>query len=127
MLWTALICLLMFVVSLAAICVVIVLVPAPHFVDEPQPFWANKPPLVRWIGLFGKNLSGLALIMVGIVLSVPGIPGQGLLTILIGLMLLDIPGKHRLARTLVRRPRILRTMNRIRSLFGRPPLMVESR
>ena len=124
MLWAAVICLLMFVLSLVAICLVVVLLPEPHLVDERRRLWADKPPLVRWAAIIGKNLLGLMIVAVGVVLCIPGMPGQGLLTILIGLMLLDIPGKRRLIHFLVRRPGVLRTLNYLRSRFGRPPLVV---
>lgn len=70
-----------------------------------------------------KNLAGLALVGVGIALSVPGVPGQGLLTILVGVLLIDFPGKFRLEQRLIGRPRILAALNRIRTRRGRPPLL----
>jgi hypothetical protein len=124
LLWAAVIFLLMFVLSLAAICLVIVLLPEPHLVHERPQLLADKPPLIRWAAIIAKNLLGLIVIAVGVLLSIPGVPGQGLLTILIGLMLLDIPGKRRLIHYLVRRPGVLRTLNYVRARFGRPPLIV---
>lgn len=67
-----------------------------------------------------KNLLGAALVAIGIALLF--LPGQGLITVLIGLMLLDFPGKHRLVRRLLGRPRVLVSANRWRDKFGRPPL-----
>ena len=58
----------------------------------------------------------------GALLSLPGIPGQGLLTILIGLILLDFPGKRGLERRLVSRPSVLAAINRLRARFGRPAM-----
>src|SRR6478735_2374960 len=46
--WAAVIFLLMFVTSLAAVCLVIVLLPEPHLVDERPRLLADKPPLIRW-------------------------------------------------------------------------------
>jgi hypothetical protein len=124
LLWAAAIFLLMFALSLGAVCLVAVLLPEPHLMDERPRLLAGKPPLLRWTAVIVKNLLGLVVIAIGIVLSIPGVPGQGLLTILIGLMLLDIPGKRRLIHFLVRRPGVLRTLNYLRGLFGRPPLIV---
>jgi hypothetical protein len=114
---------LLFVLSIAAFIGLVVALPARYFVDE-YGLWADKHRLVRLLGLVGKNLLGLVLIALGVVLSIPGIPGQGLLTILIGLVLLDIPGKRRLVQRFVRRPGVLRTLNRLRAWFHRPPLIV---
>jgi hypothetical protein len=75
--------------------------------------------------LTAKNLLGVLVIALGVVLSLPGIPGQGILTILIGVLLLDIPGKRRLVRWLLRRPRLLKPLNRLRRWFGREPLVIE--
>ena len=71
-----------------------------------------------------KNASGIALVALGFVLSLPGIPGQGLLTILLGVMLLDFPGKRRLERRLVGMPRVFDRVNRLRARFGKPPLVL---
>lgn len=69
-----------------------------------------------------RNLLGVLLICAGVVLSLPGVPGQGLLTLLLGLALLDLPGKRRLELRLLRRPAIRRAIDRTRRYFGRPPL-----
>jgi len=64
------------------------------------------------------------LILLGLFLSLPGVPGQGILTILIGVMLLNFPGKRRLERWLVSRPRVLPVINGLRARFGKPPLLL---
>jgi hypothetical protein len=122
MLWTLAIFLLIFTASLASITAIILFLPVRYFVDE-RPFWPDAPPLVRWLGIIGKNLLGLALVALGIVLSIPGVPGQGLLTVLVGLVLLDIPGKRRLVLSLARRPWIQRSVNGLRARFGRPEMI----
>ena len=71
-----------------------------------------------------KNLFGAVLVVLGIILSVPGLPGQGLLTVVAGLFLLDFPGKRSLLYKLVSRPLLLRSINRLRTKFSRPPLVV---
>lgn len=115
--------LLSFFGSLAFTAVVIVQMPANYFQYSKRiHILAKGHPVVWWLGHIAKNLLGLLLIVLGIVLSLPGIPGQGLLTILIGVMLLDFPGKRRLERSLVRRPAIHSTINRLRARFGKPPL-----
>ncbi len=124
-LWAVGLYLLVFIASLVAFVVLIVLLPPRYFVERSNWVLDKQRPLVRWLGIIGKNMLGVAIILLGIGLSLPGIPGQGILTILIGVMLLDIPGKRRLARSVVRRPHMLRPMNRLRAWFGRPPLVME--
>ena len=81
--------------------------------------------MLRVVGVVGKNLLGVVLVIVGVILSLPGVPGQGLLTILLGVMLLDLPGKRRMEQWLVSRPNVLRFVNKLRERYGRPPLVVE--
>jgi hypothetical protein len=50
------------------------------------------------------------------------LPGQGLLTILLGITLLDLPGKRHLEIVLLRRPSVSRAVNWLRRKSGRPPL-----
>ncbi len=94
-----------------------------HFVAPLRPRGAS--PLARAAWLMGKNLLGLVLVVAGFVMALPGVPGQGLLTMFVGLLLLDVPGKRRFELALVRRPAVLRTVNRLRARFQRPPLLVE--
>ena len=76
------------------------------------------------VGIVLKNLFGVVLILLGLVVSVPGFPGQGLLTILAGVFLLDFPGKRSFLYKFVSRPRLLRSINRLRARFSRPPLVI---
>ena len=115
-----------FVVNLAIVSFILVKLPADHFSkDHRTSFWSDRHPAIRASGAIGKNILGVLLVVVGILLSIPGVPGQGLLTILLGIMLLDFPGKRRLEQNLLRRPQILKTINRLRGRFGKPGLEVE--
>jgi len=87
--------------------------------------WSDKHPVVRFLGVFVKNLLGLLLVALGIVMSIPGVPGQGILTILLGIMLLDFPGKRDLEYRLVSRPRVLNTINKLRHRFGKDSLVLD--
>ena len=53
------------------------------------------------------------------------IPGQGLLTIAIGLLLVDFPGKYRLERWLISRRPIIRVVNWMRRRAGRTEIRFE--
>lgn len=115
-----------FVISLLVICVLLVKLPATYFLDShDRCLWVDRHPVIRVAGLLVKNALGIGLILLGLALSVPMVPGQGLLTILIGLMLLDFPGKRRLERKILQRPRILAGINRLRLRYGRAPLQLK--
>jgi hypothetical protein len=76
-------------------------------------------------GLVVKNLFGLILVVIGIVLSLPVIPGPGLLIVAAGMVLLDLPGKRRFLHKLLSRPSLLPSINRLRAAFSRAPLIVD--
>ena len=78
---------------------------------------------IRLILLLGKNLLALTLIAGGIAMLF--LPGQGLLTILIGVMLLDFPGKYPIERRIVQQPQVLQTINWLRAKGNRPPLHIQ--
>jgi hypothetical protein len=111
--------------SLAIAAFVVVGWPSDQFTHSgPRPFLAGRHPLLRLGGIVGKNLAGTLLIIIGFVMALPGVPGQGFLTMLIGLTLVDFPGKRRLERALVRRPAVLGAVNKLRARFNRSALEV---
>lgn len=66
-----------------------------------------------------KNGIGAVLVFLGVIMLVT--PGQGVLTILAGLMLMNFPGKYRLERWLVLRPGVLAGLNWLRGLRQQAP------
>ena len=103
--------------------VVVVSWPSDQFKHEiPPRFMDGRPPPLRYAAIMAKNLVGLVLIVIGFVMALPGVPGQGVLTMLIGLTLVDFPGKRRLEQRLVRRPSVRRAIDRVRARFGHPPM-----
>jgi len=118
--------LLSFTISFFAIAIVMVKIPANYFSSHyRQDFMPNSPWLVRWGVVIVKNVFGFLLILLGILLSLPGVPGQGILTILLGLIMLDIPGKRPLEAKIIKRPNVLSAVNRLRNRYGKPPLIMD--
>jgi len=115
-----------FVVSIAVVTVVLVKLPANYFhSSHDREFLVHRHPVLRAAGIFAKNLLGLVLVGAGVVMSLPGVPGQGVLTILIGVMLLDFPGKRSLETRIIGRPRVSGAVNALRARFGKPPLLLD--
>lgn len=115
-----------FLISLGVTAWALVQIPADYFKgDQAIAPWADRHPVARWALRVGKNLLGVLLVALGIVLSLPGVPGQGILTILLGLMLIDFPGRRRCEQWLVRRQRVRSAINRIRARFGKPALILD--
>ncbi len=73
------------------------------------------------IMLILRNILGLLLVMAGIAMLF--LPGQGLLTIVLGALLLSFPGKHKLMNDLVRQPKIQHSLDWIRKKSGKEPFL----
>lgn len=115
-----------FSLSLGVVSFILIKLPANYFRDDhPRDFLSDKNAVLRVAAIVGKNLLGAMLVALGIVMSLPGVPGQGILTILLGIMLLDFPGKRRLEQRLISRPSVLRAVNKLRSRFGKPELLLD--
>jgi hypothetical protein len=113
-------------VSLLAAAVVMVKIPADYFrSDYEHHFLSDRHPVLRAVAIVTKNVIGAILIVVGLIMSIPAVPGPGLLTVFIGLILTDIPGKRALEAKFVRRPSILAAVNRLRSRYNKTPLVLD--
>ncbi len=112
--------------SFLVIGIVMVNIPANYFSSHyQQDFLPNSRWIVRWGAVVAKNLLGVFLVLLGIVLSLPGVPGQGILTILLGLIMLDIPGKRPLEARIIKRPAVRDAINKLRARFNKPPLELD--
>lgn len=113
-------------VSFLAIGVVMVKIPANYFSSHyKEDFLPNSSWAVRWGAVIAKNIFGLFLIVLGILLSLPGVPGQGILTILLGLIMIDIPGKRPIEARIIKRPAVLAAVNNLRERYAKPPLILD--
>ncbi|MDW8037154.1 MAG: hypothetical protein RMI90_03845 [Thermoguttaceae bacterium] len=112
----------MFLGTLAAVPLVVAWLPKDYFRRRRRRdlLRTSRHPALRITWWVVKNLLAVLLILLGVAMLV--LPGQGVLTILLGLVLLDFPGKRRMELALVRRPRVLASLNWIRRQMGRPPL-----
>jgi hypothetical protein len=115
-----------FLVTTAAAVAVVVLMPADHFSRPPgQDSAARRHPVMRWVLIILKNVAGLLIVPLGVIMALPLVPGPGLVFILVGLSLLDFPGKRSLERRLLARPTVRRFLNEVRLRFRRPPLVID--
>jgi hypothetical protein len=100
----------------------VIRLPADYFTEQqrrPLGSWVEHP-VLRLILLVVKNVFGVVLLIAG--LAMLFVPGQGLLTIAVGLILIDFPGKFRLERWIVSRPSVWRSINWLRNRAGCEPL-----
>ena len=114
----------MFAGSLALMPVLLARMPADYFARGESPFagWRRRHPLVGGALLVARNLLGVILLLAGLAMMV--LPGQGIITILVALTLLDFPGKRRLELRIIRQRQVRSAIDWIRRRAGRPPLVV---
>lgn len=112
-----------FVVTLLLIPWIVIRLPLDYFAEPRRVpvIDRRRNSVIKLLVLIGKNSLGLLILLLGIVMLV--IPGQGLLTMLIGIILLDFPGKYTLQRWLIQRQPILTSMNWLRIRHGKPALI----
>lgn len=109
------------VVSFLAGVVVTLALPPDYFVRK-RPAVSKLRPPVRVALLVARNFVGGLMFLAGLVMAVPLVPGPGVLFMLIGVGLVDFPGKRALELKLIRQRHVLRSVNGFRARFGRAPL-----
>ena len=117
--WAGLLSLVMIVATLSAVPLIIILLP-PQYLNEKKDRLSEIQSPWRWPYLVVKNIIGAVLFLAGLAMLI--LPGQGLLTLAIGLGLMNLPGKRSLIRRLIGRPRVLRTINQWRAKAHKEPL-----
>lgn len=113
---------LIFILSILGISWFIAQIPEDYFLSTKRKpsKWQKQKPILRLAVIFGKNIIGFSLIIGGLLMLV--LPGQGLLTIVTGLLLVNYPGKYKLEKKLVAIPSIFRALNWIRVKANKPSL-----
>lgn len=120
--WLSIVSVFSIVASIGGVAWFIARMPADYFSHEkrePVPE-LYRWPLLHYLLIALKNFLGAVLIVFGVLLVFT--PGQGALTILVGLMLLNFPGKYRLERWLITRRGVLNGLNWARTKLGKGPV-----
>ncbi len=114
----------LFVLGLVLLPWFVARLPVDYFVNPGPASRAFGPrhPVVRTTLRFVKNTAGALLLVAGLLMLV--LPGQGLLTIFMGLTLLEFPGKRQLELKLVRRRPVHKAINWLREKAKKAPLIV---
>ena len=114
-----------FVGSLIAIPFILVRLPTDFFDTRvPRRWMENHHPVLRLLGHIVKNVVGAIFLFAGFLMLF--LPGQGILTMLIGVTMLDFPGKRKLEAKMIGQPAVLSAINSMRQKFGKPPLTIAS-
>ena len=110
------------IISLLLIPVFITRIPVDYFSHPQRHPLSTKAthPLLRLLISGLKNCLGILFIITGLLMLF--LPGQGLLTLLAGLIIMNYPGKFTLESWLIQRPHVLPTINWLRTKYKKPPL-----
>jgi archaellum biogenesis protein FlaJ (TadC family) len=124
LLWLAIGSFLVFIVSILLIPWIVTRIPSDYFTHPKRQkyLWSDQPLAIRLLFIFLKNILGVILVLGGIVLLL--LPGQGILTILIGLIIMDFPYKYKVEIWIIKHPFILRVINKLRSKVKQQPLEI---
>lgn len=116
-----------FLATLAVIPLIVVRMEPDYFMRRsPSPdSWRGQHRAVRVTLRVLKNLAGLLFVLAGLAMVV--LPGPGIITILIGIGLLEFPGKRQLELSIVRQRAVLGAINWMRKRAGRVPLQLPER
>jgi hypothetical protein len=112
-----------FLGTLIAIPFILIRLPEDYFdLRVPRTWMKDSHPVFRLVAQVIKNIVGLAFLLAGLAMLV--LPGQGVLTLLIGISLLDFPGKRRLEARIIGHPKVFNAVNSLRAKFEKPPFVL---
>jgi hypothetical protein len=121
LIWLTALSMVFFVGTLIAIPFILVRLPADYFdIRVPRTWMEDHHPVLRLFGHIVKNVVGAIFVFAGFLMLF--LPGQGVLTMLIGISMLDFPGKRKIEATLIGQPTVLSVINSMRQKFNKPPL-----
>ena len=120
--WLGLLSFLIFIFSLVTIKWLVALIPSDYFVSKKDTKFKSEYPFIWLISMIIKNIIGYVLIIGGILMLL--LPGQGLFTIFIGLMMSNYPGKYYIEKKFIAIPSILKTINWLRKQSNKEPIII---
>lgn len=114
------------IVSAIAVPILIRRMPADYFLEDSagSEWMRRQHPALRVTLLILKNVFGAILVVGGLIMFVT--PGQGILTLVAGILLLNFPGKRRFEIWLVSRKPVHGAIDWIRRRADRPPILLPS-
>jgi hypothetical protein len=115
----------LFAIGMLSVPIVIARLPADYFVRESNDGNGSEqsPGLKRKLLKPLRNVFGVLLVLAGVAMLV--LPGQGILAILLGLSLVDFPGKRKLLLRIVKMRGVKRVVAAIRRRAHKPPLQLD--
>jgi len=122
--WIFSISLITLVVSVFAIRYILIKLPSDYFLDQKPSFEGKQNLTLSVLFFILRNIIGLIFVLIGLILSLPGVVGQGVLTLLLGLSIMDFPGKRKLQLKIISQQVVINTINLVRAKASKPPLLL---
>lgn len=107
--------------SIVSIGALVIYLPTDYFTREKHVSVVGNP-ILRILLRILKNIFGVIALLIGFLMLIG--PGQGVLTILVGVILCDFPRKRQVERKLIGRPALLNAANKFRARYNRPPILL---
>lgn len=123
-LWLTIVSFISLIASILLIPWIVTKIPEDYFTHPKRQKlqWSDQPKIIHFVFIFLKNILGVILVLGGIILLF--VPGQGIFTILIGLLIMDFPYKYKVETRIIKHPFILRSINKLRAKAKQPPLCI---
>jgi archaellum biogenesis protein FlaJ (TadC family) len=115
--------LLVFLISLASLPWLVAKIPEDYFLHRKRKktLPLTTAAFAHYLFLrLARNLVGLILLAGGFLMLF--IPGQGVLTMVMGLILVDYPGKYSVEKAIIGYPAVFKGLNWLRAKAHKPPL-----
>ena len=107
--WLIIVSFISFIATLILVPAIIVRLPADYFYATKRQKSNALHPAINLFSIIIKNALGALLILAGLVMLFT--PGQGLITLLAGMMIMNYPGKYKLERWIIIRFHLLKPIN----------------
>lgn len=120
--WLGVFSLLMFVGSVIAVPIAVARIPEEYFAHDRREhdYRSDRHPVVHVLLVVAKNLLGALFFLIGFILLF--LPGQGILSMVLGIILMDFPGKFALEQRMVANDTVFNALNWLRARSRKPPL-----
>jgi len=121
--WIGSISIFIFIFSLFSVRWLVTLIPSSYFIEKKSSHLRSRNPVVWYAVIILKNLIGYSLVLGGIMMLV--LPGQGIFTIFIGLIMSNYPGKYAIEKKFIAVPSILKSINWMRARSNKLPIRLK--
>jgi len=117
-LWITIASVLTSLIGMGIVTKVIIGLPTDYFLEQGRRKPLADHPVLAVVLLVLRNLAGLLFFLAGIAMNV--LPGPGLLTMVLGLSMMNFPGRHRLINWLLSLKQVRKSLNWIRKKAHQP-------